>query len=181
MPRFIALLRGINVGGHRVKMDHLRALFGEMGHTDIATFIASGNVIFSTTSHDPGALQEGIEEHLKAALSYEVPTLIRTPTELEAVASFEGPEDPRPEDSVYVMFTEEPVEDTVRAALEALASDTDRFEFRGREVYWLIRGKLSESPLFGGHVTKAMRGAAHTMRNITSVRKLVAKHGHGPE
>ena len=181
MPRFIALLRGINVGGHRVKMDHLRTLFGEMGHTDIATFIASGNVIFSTRAHDPGALQAGIEEQLKAALGYEVPTLIRTPTELEAVASFEGSGDPQPDDSVYVMFTEEPVEDTVRSALEALASDTDRFEFRGREVYWLIRGKVSESPLFGGDVTKAMRGVLHTMRNITSVRKLVAKHGPGRE
>ncbi len=179
MPRFIALLRGINVGGHRVKMDHLRALFGEMGHTDVATFIASGNVIFSSTSDDPSALEAGIEEHLRAALGYDVPTLIRTPTELEAVASFERLEDEGPEDSVYVMFTEEPVEDAVRSALQGLESDMDGFEFRGREIYWLIRGKLSESPLFGGDVSKAMRGVPHTTRNLTSLRKLVAKHGPG--
>ena len=42
MPRYVALLRGINVGGHRVKMDHLRSLFGDMGFDGVATFIASG-------------------------------------------------------------------------------------------------------------------------------------------
>jgi uncharacterized protein (DUF1697 family) len=52
----------------------------------------------------------------------------------------------------------------------------DRFEFSGREVYWLIHGKLSESPLFGMGLAKMMGGASTTMRNMTTVRKLVAKY-----
>ena len=181
MPRFVALLRGINVGGHRVKMDRLRALFGEMGHTDVVTFIASGNVIFSSDSDDTDTLKAGIEKHLERALGYAVATLIRTPTELEAVISFEDSEGERPGDSVYVMFTEEPVGDAVQSALAQLESDMDRFEFRGREIYWLIRGKLSESPLFGGDVAKVMKDVPHTARNMTSLKKLVAKHGPGSE
>ncbi len=56
MPRYIALLRGINVGGHNVKMDRLRALFEELGFRDVATFIASGNVIFTAPDADERAL-----------------------------------------------------------------------------------------------------------------------------
>ena len=46
MSQYIAFLRGINVGGHRVKMDRLRAIFIELGLQDVSTFIASGNVLF---------------------------------------------------------------------------------------------------------------------------------------
>lgn len=64
--RYGALLRGINVGGHRVKMDHLRTLFDALGYADVQTLIASGNVIFSSDSEDSSALQAEIETHLHA-------------------------------------------------------------------------------------------------------------------
>ena len=54
MPRFVAFLRAINVGGHVVTMDQLRAAFQELGFDDVETFIASGNVIFSSPAKDPG-------------------------------------------------------------------------------------------------------------------------------
>jgi uncharacterized protein (DUF1697 family) len=178
MHRYVALLRGLNVGGHRVKMDHLRSLFQEMGHTEVASFIASGNVIFSTPSDDAGAHEESIEARLHEVLGYEVATFLRTPEELaEVLASFEGTGGAGADDSVYVMFTREPVGDQVRDALTALESEMDRFEFRGREIYWLIRGKISDSPLFSGGVSKALKGVPNTSRNMTSIRKLLAKHG----
>ncbi len=49
MPTYVAFLRAINVGGHNVKMEVLRALFEAQGYADVATFIASGNVIFHLT------------------------------------------------------------------------------------------------------------------------------------
>ena len=178
--RYIALLRGLNVGGHRVKMDHLRSLFQEMGYADVATFIASGNVIFSSSSNDCEAHEARIQTHLHEALGYEVASFIRTPEELQRVAAFEWVGQGS-EDSVYIMFTKEPVGDEVRHVLAGLESETDRFEFRRREIYWLIRGKMSESPLFGGAVTKAMKGVPNTARNMTSLRKLLAKHGPDTE
>jgi uncharacterized protein (DUF1697 family) len=179
MKRYVALLRGINVGGHRVKMDRLRSLFEELGHRDVATFIASGNVIFSSPSADVEALRAGIEAHLLEALGYEVATFVRTPGELAAVSAFGKRVDSVSDHggSVYVIFTREPLEGRVRSALESLESDTDRFEFHGREIYWILRGKMSESPLFGGDVTRALGSVPHTARNLTSLRKLLAKHG----
>ena len=87
MPRYIALLRGINVGGHRVKMDRLRGLFEARGFEDVATFIASGNVIFSSDSVDAASLGRDIEEHLENELGYEVATFIRTPAEMTATSA----------------------------------------------------------------------------------------------
>ena len=82
MPQYIAFLRGINVGGHRIRMDRLRSLFEELDLTEVSTFIASGNVIFSTETDDSEALSDKIERHLAQELGYEVATFLRSPTQL---------------------------------------------------------------------------------------------------
>jgi uncharacterized protein (DUF1697 family) len=63
MPRYVAFLRAINVGGHIVKMDYLRSLFEELGFTNVETFIASGNVVFDSSYKNPASLEKKIEGH----------------------------------------------------------------------------------------------------------------------
>jgi len=175
--RYVALLRGINVGGHRVKMDRLRELFVDLGFEDVETFIASGNVLFSCESADAGNLERRIEDHLAKQLGYDVATLLRTPDELSAVAAFQPTSDHEANEdaSLYVMFLAEPADPELQAKLGQLTTTMDEFVFLGREIYWLIQGKLSDSPLFGGGITKAMRGVPNTARNMTTLRRLVAK------
>ena len=82
--------------------------------------------------------------------------------------------------STYVTFLKAPLEETEVSALRALESDTDRFVVAERELYWLLAGKLSASPLFKGNdVTRALKGVEHTQRNLSSLEKLLAKHGPG--
>jgi len=81
--RYIALLRGVNVGGHVVKMERLRDLFGELGYGNVRTYIQSGNVFFDTDEEDRAVLSGAIEERLSSALGYAVPTCLRTVPELE--------------------------------------------------------------------------------------------------
>jgi len=57
LAKYIAFLRAINVGGHTVKMDHLRSLFEALGFSNVETFIASGNVIFESKSKSTRALE----------------------------------------------------------------------------------------------------------------------------
>jgi uncharacterized protein (DUF1697 family) len=181
MPRYVALLRGINVGGHRVKMDRLRTLFQELGFGEVTTYIASGNVIFSAESSDEGALREAVELHLNDELGYEVATFIRTPDELAAVAEFDL--DDRGSSSSfashYVIFLHAPADASFRSKLTELESDVDAFDFVGREIHWRTRGKLSESPLFSGSLDRATRGVPTTQRNINTVRRIVAKAASG--
>lgn len=73
MPQYVAFLRGINLGKRRVKMDHLRDLFEKMGFTAVSTYIASGNVLFSSTSRSSSKLEVLIEKELESALGHAVP------------------------------------------------------------------------------------------------------------
>ena len=178
MPQYIAFLRGINVGGHRVKMNRLRSLFEELGLRDVSTFVASGNVIFSTESESVQALTTTIERHLKQELGYEVATFLRSPSQLAAIASAGPTEDDvgeRSPSSHYVIFLNAAAPDSLRAELAALESEMDRFQFSETEIYWRIQGKLTDSALFGGGLDRAIRTTASTMRNMNTVRRIAAK------
>ena len=87
MTRYVAFLRAINVGGHTVKMDRLRALFEELKFANVETFIASGNVLFDSASKSTDAMETRIERHLEKALGYEVATFVRPLASLAAVSS----------------------------------------------------------------------------------------------
>jgi len=86
MPRLIAFLRAINVGGHTVTMEKLRREFEGLGLKDVETFIASGNVIFTARQADTVALEKKIEARLHKALGYEVATFVRSCEEVAAVS-----------------------------------------------------------------------------------------------
>ena len=139
MPRYFALLRGINVGGHRVKMDRLRELVEALGFEQVETFIARGNVIFPSPSRDVPATEERIARHLHEALGYEVTTFIRSQSELDSIAAFQPREPFSTDQSVYVIFLREVADVEFRRSLEGLSTETDRFEFAGREAYWHTR------------------------------------------
>lgn len=186
MTQYIAFLRAINVGGHTVKMDHLRRLFEEMQFTQVATFIASGNVIFQTAGAPDDlpddqqggvrGLEERIERHLQAALGYAVATFLRTPHELAAVTQYEpfGPLEPEGKaHSLFVAFLPETPSQEAHNRLLALRSEVDDFHLHGREAWWLRRNAVGPSKFSGGALEKALRLPA-TMRNVTTVRKLAA-------
>lgn len=84
---YIALLRGINVGGHTVKMEQLRGLFSELGFGRVRSYIQTGNVFFESGEQDTQALRAAIERHLRAALGYEVATCLRTIDGLEQLVA----------------------------------------------------------------------------------------------
>lgn len=178
MTRRIAFLRGINVGGHRVKMDRLRGLFEELGLRDVSTFIASGNVIFSDDGEDCDALRARIERHLADNLGYAVPTFLRPPARIEEILEEADPADGDSEatgHSVFVIFMRAPADDSLRTALGALSSEIDEFRCSGSEVYWRVQGKLTDSPLFGKGLDEALRGVPNSMRNLNTLRRLSSK------
>jgi uncharacterized protein (DUF1697 family) len=179
MPRYVAFLRAINVGGHIVKMDRLRKLFEQLGLTDVETFIASGNVLFSSPSKSGTALERKIEKHLEAALGYEVATFVRTADEVRAAAAheaFAADVMKLPYHNLYVSFMRDAPAAAAKRAVEALRSRTDEFHINARELYWLSRVPFSETKIGGAVLEKTIGGPA-TMRSLSTVRKLAAKCG----
>jgi len=178
MPRYIAFLRAINVGGHTVKMDTLRKQFEALGFSKVETFIASGNVIFETTKKNARSLEKSIEPQLRAALGYEVATFIRTTTELAAIAQYQPfPPAQREAAQVFaVAFLTDVLDSAVEKKLLALTTDIDQFQVQGREMYWLSRQKQSEST-FSNAVLEKTLGQATTIRGINTIQRMVAKYG----
>ena len=163
MSRFVALLGGINVGGHRVTMDRLRTEVASLGFTDVATFIASGNVLFTATGR--GAAHEGrLQEHLEEAMGWPVPTFVRTAAEIVAAT------DVRPFGPVPAGHTHMVVFCRTAPPSAPAATELDRFEIVGCEVHWLIAGKLTDSKITLPKLARVI--GPNTTRNITSLERL---------
>ena len=177
MARYVAFLRAINVGGHTVKMDALARLFESAGLANVETFIASGNVIFSARTAGVPALERRIETTLGKGLGFEVATFIRTLDQLAAVAAREPFPRARLDGAgaFVVGFLGAPLDPAARGRLMALCTDTDDFHVDSREIYWLSRGRQSEST-FSNAVFEKVVGAKTTFRSITTIRKMAAKY-----
>ena len=177
MPRYIAFLRAINVGGHTVKMEELRGHFESLGFANVDSFIASGNIIFESPSQDTEALEKKIETHLRDALGYDVATFLRTDAEVAEIADHEPFPDTEanPANKLAVAFLAEPPPAAARKALMGFRNDIDDFHFHGREVYWLRRDKPRQSK-FSNAVLEKTLDAQATLRGIRTVQRLAAKY-----
>lgn len=178
MPRYIAFLRAINVGGHTVKMDRLREIFESLGFANVETFIASGNVVFETTAGDAAALEAGIATALQAALGFEVATFIRTAAELARIAAHKA--FPRSQldvaQALNIAFLAAPLDTEAVRKLMALQTTIDDFATHEREIYWLCLKKQSESNFSNAVLEKTLRRQA-TLRGANTVQKMAAKYG----
>src|SRR3954463_1796832 len=88
MKRYVALLRGINVGGNNlIKMAALRACFEKQGLLEVVTYIQSGNVVFGATDSTAETLCSGIERALASAFQYEASVILRTHKEMQRIVA----------------------------------------------------------------------------------------------
>jgi uncharacterized protein (DUF1697 family) len=160
----VALLGGINVGGHRVTMDRLRTEVEALGFTDVSTFIASGNVRFDAP---PGAHHdEQIAAGLAAAFGWPVPTFVRTAAELVHAVDLR-PFGTVPEGHTHMVAfcRTEPSH-----AIEAESTDHEQFEVHGADLHWHLAGGLMSSALTLPKVAKLL-GQPCTTRNMNSLQK----------
>ena len=177
MERYAAFLRGMNLGGRRIKNDELRQRFEELGMDEVSCFRASGNVLFVSEERDEESVSERLEAGLAKSLGYEVPVFLRNAAELEAVSAAE-PFDPKlvsaSKGKLQIAFlSAKPGAKATKRAL-ALSSDADHLVVKGRELYWLPSGGISESDLD----LKAIESAVGpwTMRTMGTVGQIVAKY-----
>jgi uncharacterized protein (DUF1697 family) len=178
MFRFVAFLRGINVGGGRtVKMQSLRQVFESLGFSRVATFIASGNVLFETTTKKTKTLERKIERALKEALGYEVRTFVRGEAELAKIANYR----PFPQskfDETWqsnIIFLADDLNEKLKQNVNALGTNTDAFEVHGREIYWRRRRKQNGA-LFSTVPLEKIIGPAFTVRGANTIEKIVSKY-----
>src|SRR3954470_1002794 len=143
VPRYAAFLRGINVGGTRIKKDDLCAPFSALGYEEVTTFRASGNVIFDGPKRGAAKLQKEIEERLAADLGFtKAVTFIRTPAEMRALADSK-PLNVKAGQKLQVMLL---LKKPAKSVLD-YATKEDQLALGPKELFWLPKAGLSDSEL----------------------------------
>jgi uncharacterized protein (DUF1697 family) len=179
MARYVAFLRGMNLGGRRIKNDELRRHFEAMGFEEVATFRASGNVIFSSSGREgEGRLAQRVETELDERLGYDVPVFLRSIEEVAVIAARQ-PFDPervaKSKGKLQVsLLMEKPTPPAKRKAL-ALATDEDLLALEGRELYWLPSGGLLESDLDLKAIETLL--GQDTRRTMGTIEQIAARYG----
>jgi uncharacterized protein (DUF1697 family) len=178
MSRYVAFLRGMNLGGRRIKNEELRRHFEEMGFAEVATFRASGNVVFSNLQREAeGKLAARVEADLDERLGYDVPVFLRSIAEVAAIAARE-PFDPKrvaeSKGKLQVSLLKTKPSAAARKKVLALASEEDLLALEGRELYWLPSGGLLESDL-DLKAIEALLGP-DTRRTMGTIEQIAAKH-----
>ena len=179
MGTFVGLLRSINVGGrNRVPMTDLRALVSSLGFDDVATYLQSGNVVF-TGSGSTTAVAGAIEERIASELGLEVPVIVRSKRQLEAIVGSppfaDLDVDPRTRHVTFLAVRPQP---PAVEGLEALADrfGTDQFVVRGSEVFLHCPGGYGETKLSNTYLERRL-GVTATTRNWRSVTALAEMAG----
>lgn len=179
MPRFVALLRGINVGkANRIAMADLQALLADLGYEDVSTLLASGNALFSAPGRSAAKHGKAIRAALAERHGFDVPVQVRTEAELREIAR----ENPLAESAIdpsrrLVVFPEDADALAGMAALAPLAEAPERFEVGRLAAYAACPDGLLESP-----VAKELLGPAGrrtTTRNWKTVLRILERLDSG--
>ena len=173
MPRYVALLRSVNVAGHgRIAMNELRASFEGLKYTDVITYIQTGNVLFSSGSKSEAKVAAAIEERLAADFGDAPAVIVRTVPELLRI----GTASPYPKQGAnasrhHVTFlVTEPTAEAL-AALTLPPSGRDELVLDGREVYVHTPDGYAGTKYTGTFIERRL-GVLSTTRNWNTVTKL---------
>lgn len=173
MPKYIALLRGINVGGNTmIKMETLREVFSSLGLENVRTYINSGNVAFETEKTSDAKLTKTVSDAIERTFEKRISVMIRSEREIDEViknnpfaGKFENDKD------LHVFFLAAELSKEQIDMLAAVVNENEMIEVRGRTLYCLLRISLTDSFVGKGFIDKKLKAIA-TARNWRTVNKL---------
>ena len=179
MPKFIALLRGVNVGkAKRVPMAELRALLGGLGYTDVATVLNSGNAVFHATHGSSAQHATGIAAAIARQLMLEVPVVVKSAKEFAAIVHDNPIKAEQSQHSRFLLaFVQDAKALSALAAIEPLVVPPEQFALGRHAAYLLCAAGLLESKAAQALLGRSGRSA--TCRNWATVLKLQALASDG--
>ena len=174
MIKYVSILRGINVGGHRkILMKDLKELYLELGVLKPLSYIQSGNVIFETNEESTKKIETLITNGIKNKFGFDVPVLVRTVEEFRTVVQqspyFNDDVDMK---SLYFTFLSKvPIETDVKA-LSDINFGEDTFKIIGKTVHAFINPPYHKSK-FSNQIIEKKLNCKATTRNWKTVNKLI--------
>jgi uncharacterized protein (DUF1697 family) len=176
MSNHVALLRGINVGGHnKISMSDLRNLFEILGFSEVQSLLQSGNVVFESRQLKGPALERSLEIETAKRLGVSVDYLVRSAKELRTIIEDNPFEDEARRDPSHllVMFLKTAVKSAEVSALEAAVQGREIIHADGKQLYAVYPDGIGRSKLTNTLIEKKL-GTRGTARNWNTVLKLAA-------
>ena len=172
--KYIAFLRGINVGGkNKIKMETLREMFAALGFENVKSYINSGNVIFETAKTDDNKLAAKIEKAIEKEFALNIKTMVRSIDEIEEIVK-NNPFDGQFENEkiLHVFFLDEELPEEKRELLLSNNNENEMFAVRHREIFYLLHISFSDSLMGKDYIGKKLKVSA-TARNWRTVNKVL--------
>jgi uncharacterized protein (DUF1697 family) len=175
--RYVAFLRGINVGGkNKLSMKDLANVFDAAGASDVKTYIQSGNVAFSLAPELADSFASEVETRIRKKLKLSVPIVLRSAKELARVVA-KNPFAKRPSaDAIFVLFLADKPEKSAIAALDPSRSPPDEFAVLNREVYLFCPNGVGKTKLTNAWFDSKL-GTVSTGRNWRTVLTMLELAG----
>ena len=173
MTKYVAFLRGINVGGHnKIKMEPLRAVCVTLGYENVKTYINSGNVIFETVETDDNVLAAAIEKAILAEFALSIKVMVRRMSEINELIG-NNPFDGQfaNDKDLHVLFLAEELTEEKKNLLLSNNNENEMFAVRNREIFGLLRGSVLDSLLGKKYIDNKLKTPA-TARNWRTVNKI---------
>ena len=172
--KYIAFLRGINVGGkNKIKMETLREICSALGFENVKTYINSGNVIFETRKTDDKKLGAKIEKAIEKEFGLKIKVIVRSMSEIEEIVKnnpFEGQFEN--DKDLQVFFLDEEMPDEKREMLLSNNNENEMFAVGGREVFCLLRVSVLDSLMGKDYIAKKLK-IPSTARNWRTINKVL--------
>ncbi len=178
MPRYIAFIRGINVGGVVLKMEDLRTMLEYIGFSKVSTYIQSGNAIFETKAVNKRKMEAEIGQEVRNKIDREVAVIVKTADELRRIAEEHPLAHLGDEKNLYVtLLAYDPTGPDIETLMETM-NEVDRHEVANRAVYSYYGQGYGNSKRSNNFIEKILKVSA-TTRNWATMRRLAELAGGG--
>jgi uncharacterized protein (DUF1697 family) len=172
--KYVAFLRGINVGGRNIKMADLTACFEDLKFKAVRTILASGNVIFESEETDLDRLTASIESGLTKTFNYPAKVMVRSIDSLKMIVD-QYPFDPDPEKHSYIVFLSSPIGQEL-LDVATMDSKTEQAVLDDGVIYWQVQKGRSLDSTLASLLSKAKYKKFNTVRNLNTLNRIVDGH-----
>ncbi|MBN4070064.1 DUF1697 domain-containing protein [Olleya sp. AH-315-F22] len=173
MNTYIALLRGINVGGHRkVPMVELRELLTNLGFQNVQTYIQSGNVVFKSSEKSIQKLEKKIHEEIQSHFGFDVSIIVKTPKDLQRIFDACPFSEEKKKTSHFTMLHSTPDDELVKIASEKIYKGEEYVIINDCIYYYCAKGFGQAK--FNMNLFERKLKTASTSRNYRTMVKLLS-------
>ncbi len=170
MNVYISLLRGVNVGGHKILMTQLKELYESLHLVDVKTYIQSGNVIFQSRDNDGYRLKNILEQEIERVFNFQISIIIMTRDELKKVIE-NNPFSNEDKNKIYITLLSTSFKEISEIEIKNVKDKNEKYYLGKKVIYLFLPQGYGRTKLNNNFFERKLKVAA-TTRNLKTIKKL---------